>query len=96
MKLGKFDPPIQAPNVPNKAKWLGGQGAGSWFYIDAVEGLIFNITRFSPDGIIECQRNFELTESGFDINASYKLTYLSHCLEVRVLQNNQMHIFKAI
>ena len=29
-----FSPPNKLKNIPEKSQWLGGIGAGSWFYIE--------------------------------------------------------------
>lgn len=78
-------------NIPENAKWLSGEGAGSWFLIKAYQDS-FKITRFSPEGDIECQSIFK-TNGTFDLNEEFEMTYLSHCKEVNVIQNNQKITF---
>ena len=46
-----FSPPKKSENIPAEAQWLGGIGAGSWFYIAKKESN-YQITRYSPKGIV--------------------------------------------
>lgn len=78
------------PNhLPKECQWLAGEGAGSWFLLELLEAS-FQVTRFSPNGAIECQGIFEITNRiPFDIKIGYKFTYLSHCNKISLLQNGQ-------
>ncbi|MFT5513512.1 MAG: hypothetical protein ACI8SE_001920 [Bacteroidia bacterium] len=80
--------------LPSHAKWLSGEGAGSWFVI-AQNGSDYTIKRYSDDGNIECEGIFKTTES-FDINHNYELTYPSHCAKVSVIQRNVCFVFETI
>ncbi len=46
------------PDIPEKAQWLSGEGAGSWFVFE-FPGELLELTRYSPDGIIECNGTYE-------------------------------------
>jgi hypothetical protein len=83
---GTLNAPVKHHNIPTPAKWLSGEGAGSWFYLEKNEDN-YSITRFSPSGVTECKGIFN-TENLFDIDTEYKITFLSHCAEVKVIQNN--------
>lgn len=73
-------------NLPYTAKWLSGEGAGSWFVIEEVENnQYYKICRFSPEGNFECEGIFK-TDKRIDIKKSYSLTYPSHCSKVTVMQ----------
>lgn len=90
---GTILPPKKHKNVPDQSKWLSGQGEGTWFCITKEEGLSENeyrIRRISPQGNLDCDRIFILEENSlkFDITNEWDITHLSHCAEVRVLQNN--------
>ena len=76
--------------------WLSGEGCGSWFYIEEL-GLNFVISRYSPEGKLECKGIFR-QESGnpVNLNEEIKFTYLSHCAEVNIIQNNSNLKFKII
>ena len=78
-------------NISEKAQLIMGLGAGSWFTIE-IENDRYRIERFSLEGKLECSKIFT-TQSNFDINMEYKFTYLSHCKECTILQNNQKFKF---
>jgi hypothetical protein len=73
--------------IPLQAKWISGEGAGSWFHIEK-DGDNYLITRYSPEGIIEGKSIFEsATSEILDIDKSYHLEYLSHCREINISQD---------
>ena len=74
-------------NVPEKAQWLGGTvGSGSWFSITEKNNK-YRIQRFSPEGELECDRMFTVDNSAFDLRIDYRFTFLSHCKECTIIQN---------
>ena len=56
-----LDKPAHPNNLPNDAKWLSGEGAGSWFVIEQMylEG-IYMVSRYSPKGDLECSGQYIL------------------------------------
>jgi hypothetical protein len=83
-------PPQRASCIPDTAQWLAGEGAGSWFYIKQANKY-FEITRFSPEGRIECKGTFGLKSTAvFDISRPFKIIHLSHCKKVSIEQG---HVF---
>lgn len=86
---------LQAPKLkPAKlagAKWLAGEGAGSWFQIVACDNgrTPFLVRRFSEKGNFECGGYFK-SDSALDLSDSYELTYPSHCMKVSVIQRGAM------
>lgn len=77
------------PNIPQEAKWLSGQGEGTWFVVTKEKYLNeqqYRVRRFSPQGNLECDRLFELNDLGFDINRDFEIAHVSHCAIVRVKQ----------
>ena len=93
---GTLKPTNLPKNVPAEAKWLAGQGVGGWFYLkESTVVNKFRIRRFSPDGILECDRLFDLINtSDFDVKKDFEFTHVSHCMECRVLQEGKGFIFK--
>lgn len=81
--------------LPSHAKWLAGEGAGSWFVIDALDNDQFEITRFSPNGIEECTGVFETIDE-FDFSQAYEMTYPTHCAKVTIIQNEKNIVLKPI
>ncbi|MDP2388078.1 MAG: hypothetical protein Q8M29_17010 [Bacteroidota bacterium] len=91
---------VPSPNKPNHLpttiKWLSGEGCGSWFNIEKQDkGYI--ISRFSPEGKLECRGLFnQVSGQSINFNEEYEYTYLSHCAEVNIIQNNNTLTFKLI
>ena len=83
---GTLNAPERHSSIPLDAKWLSGEGAGSWFHIQKKESVLL-ISRYSPSGKIECEGDFE-SVLDFKVNEKFEITYLSHCAEVNVIQNN--------
>lgn len=82
--------PVRNPSIPEDAQWLSGEGAGSWFHIES-KGSFFNIFRFSPEGNMECRGLFSIrNEQYLDMDSDYSITYLSHCNQVRIIQNDKI------
>jgi len=79
-------------NIDLNAQLIKGIGASSWFVIKS-EGNLYRIERFSPDGELECSRLFRAEPNTFDINHEYEFTYISHCKECTILQNNRAYKF---
>ena len=80
-------------NIPGNAQWLSGTvGSGSWFSITDEKNK-YRIKRFSPEGKLECDRIFTVDNSNFDLNIDYKFTFLSHCKECTIIQNEITYKF---
>ena len=82
-----FASPAFPKNIPVESQWLGGIGAGSWFYIKKHDKL-FKIDRFSKEGALECTGLFNIDKPGLDLDEKYKFVYLSHCKLCTINQNN--------
>jgi hypothetical protein len=78
--------------ILENAQLIRGIGASSWFTI-IPEGKLYRIERFSPEGEIECSRLFRVEPSTFDINNEYEFTYISHCKECTIIQNELTYKF---
>ena len=88
--------PSKPAHLPNNIHWLSGEGCGSWFHIE-LEEECFLISRFSPEGKLECKGIFEqVSGTAIEINESLEFTYLSHCAEVNIIQSQQILKFKLI
>jgi hypothetical protein len=89
--------PLSNGSIPQQAKWLSGEGAGSWFNIEKGKDEHFLITRYSPEGAMECHSVFgNDSVIGFDPTLPYEVAYLSHCEQVRVVQNEQEITLKRL
>jgi len=85
---------VPPPNISQKAQLIEGIGASSWFTI-AEEKSFYRIKRFSLEGLLECSKVFKAEPNTFDINSEYKFTYLSHCKECTIIQNEIKFKFYA-
>ena len=89
--------PVQPDCIPVSSQWLAGQGAGSWFWIGLTNSeKEFQIKRFSPTGVLECDRIFICNEIGFQISEPFAFTYLSHCTHCTIIQNEMEFTFSFI
>ncbi len=81
-------------NIEDTAQLLKGIGASSWFYISKEEDK-YRIKRYSKEGKEECSRIFTVNDATFNINKKFIFTYISHCKECSILQNNKLYNFKT-
>ena len=97
IKLAKVLPePALPTRLPAIAKWLSGEGSGSWFVIEEGENsLQYKITRFSPGGIFECGGIF-IAEKSFDLKKGFAMTYPSHCLKVTIFCDKEKVSFNRL
>ncbi len=93
---GRLIAPEKIGETPEKAQWLTGEGGGAWFYIQQ-EGENYRIKRFTPEGIMDCDRVFFLKDSEeFNENEPFEMQHISHCAVVRVIQNGVLFVFEWI
>ena len=84
---------IEKPqNIDSSSQLIKGIGASSWFTIKSERDL-YRIERFSPEGELECSRLFSAEPNTFNINHEYEFTYISHCKECTILQNDRTYKF---
>jgi hypothetical protein len=89
---------LQAPakdsKIPENAQWLGGEGAGSWFDFE-LQNSQLKVTRYSPDGLIECTGYFENRNSnGIWPDNSFRVAYPSNCNIISLAKNNLLIRFE--
>ena len=90
--LPKILPPPTLPsNLKDNAKWLSGEGAGSWFVIESLEdsAQYYIVTRYSPTGRMECTGTFS-SSSQINLSNNYEVSYPSHCQKVSIVQNEEI------
>lgn len=88
--------PAKPQHLPEKIYWLSGEGCGSWFHIRQYE-FNFIISRYSPDGRLECKGLFkQVSGNPINLHSNFEFTYLSHCAEVNILQNKINYKFILI
>ncbi|MEX0986092.1 MAG: DUF6695 family protein [Bacteroidales bacterium] len=80
--LSTMPQPGRGPGIPENAQWLSGEGAGSWFFFNTDQGTL-NVTRYSPDGKVECNGVFEGTGIGHITSGDqFTVDYPSDCNKV--------------
>lgn len=81
--------PKSKPANLTGAKWLAGEGAGSWFLVEKHNdsNTLFLVRRFSEKGNFECGGYFKSSQA-LEVTADFLLTYPSHCQKVTVIQNS--------
>jgi len=83
--------PARNHKIPDSAQWISGEGAGSWFVLEHERSRL-KVTRYAPDGTIECNGYFRISSIPFDISEqSFRITYPSNC-KVVSLENDQILI----
>jgi hypothetical protein len=92
--ISTLQAPSKHPGIPENAQWLSGEGAGSWFdFKFADSGL--RVTRYSPDGIIECAGHFKISNGkGIRPDNSFRITYPSNCMVISLAGHNRFLQFK--
>jgi len=91
-----LDEPAYPNHLPIGAKWLAGEGAGSWFVIENmhIDG-IYKVSRYSPKGDLECCGQYILDDV-IDLSKEYVITYPSHCSTISIIQKQRTHRFKSL
>ena len=83
--------PARPSNISGKAKWLSGEGAGSWFIIEEPKEGYDNrylVKRFDPEGNLECERLFSVINNNtLELNKPYRVEHISHCARVHIRQS---------
>ncbi|MFP4119276.1 MAG: DUF6695 family protein [Candidatus Woesearchaeota archaeon] len=87
--------PKRHANIPSQARWLSGEGEGSWFYIRTC-GDQLQITRYSPRGDIECKGLFHSEKPLSSPIESYELTYPSNCRLITLKSGEELLRFERI
>lgn len=95
--LATLPVPERHPDIPENAQWLSGEGAGSWFVFN-VENNLLKVTRYSPNGIIECNGLFENMGAIKTLNSnnSYSVTYPSNCKIVSLVAGGSEIRFQKV
>lgn len=75
--------PERHPAIPENARWLSGEGAGSWFVFE-FEGYLLKVTRYSPEGVLECTGLFENRDAIqlLQQHSTFSVSYPSNCKTV--------------
>ena len=96
-RKGRELPADKHENVPQEAKWLSGQGEGTWFVITKEEDFLpeeYRVRRISPQGNLDCDRVFEQENklANIDLSKDWDIAHVSHCAIVRIKQNDTIQV----
>lgn len=99
-KYMKLPEVLLAPELPESiathAKWLAGEGAGSWFVVQPKSEYLFEVTRFDPYGEPECIGEFS-SEIPILIEGDWSISYPSHCaLVTLIIQNHKYTLNRMV
>jgi len=93
--LMTLPPPIKKAGVPENAKWLSGEGAGSWFDC-AFDGNMVHMRRYAPDGTLECSGFFTNNALSLELdvgrNADFEVVHPSHCQRLALKVNGRVWV----
>jgi hypothetical protein len=89
--------PEKHPGIPENAQWLSGEGAGSWF-VFAIEGEQLKVTRYSPQGVIECSGLYENQDVFHVLQKAkrFSVVHPSHCKMVSLkVEDSEICFYRA-
>ncbi len=89
--------PEKHPAIPENARWLSGEGAGSWFDFE-FEGNRLKATRYSPEGVIECTGLFENRDAIqlLGKHSTFSVSYPSNCKTVSLkVSGTELRFYRA-
>ena len=94
--LTTLRPPQRHEKVPSDAKWLSGEGYGSWFHFTgSADG--YGLVRYSPSGEAECFGSFMAEEiKSINYDKKWVITYPSDCSRVTIEQEGKLFSFFRI
>jgi hypothetical protein len=91
--LSTLPQPERHAGIPESAQWLSGEGAGSWFVFAVKEGAL-EVTRYSPDGKLECRGEFEGAGIGTVASGDqFTIDYSSNCNQLLLKNGTQTLLF---
>lgn len=80
-----LDEPKKPTAINSSAKWLGGEGMGSWFDI-SFDQTIYTIQRWTEIGVLESEFQYVIVSGNFDLNMPYQYSYPSNSEVVTIVQ----------
>lgn len=79
--------------IPENAKWLSGEGCGSWFVFE-LQGDILKSDRYSTAGNLECSGYFKTDKQiNFSLSDNFTLFYPSTCKSIKLISQDTEFIF---
>jgi hypothetical protein len=84
-------------NLPESVMCLEGIGGNTYFLLDKTEkSHLFRVRRYSEYGTLEVDDIFQLQSIGFNFNKTYKFTYISNAIAVKIKQEDKVFVLKNV
>lgn len=81
----------------HSAQWLPGIGCGAWFELrDLNHEIEYRFRRVSPNGNVDVDGIYKISNKGFDISSEYDFTHHSNCKFFHVKQNETIYRFEFL
>ncbi len=96
--IGNMIEPERPSQIPVKAQWLNGRGAGAWFDIQYANGVVsneFRVQRYTPDGKVGYDNVFKLSNGKLDLDQPYTFVYDCHATQTTIIQSDEKLILKT-
>lgn len=93
---GTLEPPAREQSIPQHAQWLGGTGAGAWYYIKQKSGTNFIVGRAQKNGHIDFELPFKTVNKKFTIESKFEFSYPSHAQTMTIIQGGEKIIFSRV
>ncbi len=88
--------PVKHPSIPESSQWLSGEGAGSWYHIQANKEII-KTTSYTPEGRIEWEAVYKNKDNYIlDITKKFTVTYNSNYKIITLIIEDKKIIFQRI
>jgi hypothetical protein len=86
-EISILDEPEKPTAINSNAKWLGGEGMGSWFDISHNQST-YTIQRWTEIGVLESDFHYIIVSGTIDLNMPYEYSYPSNSEVVTIVQKN--------
>jgi len=94
--IGSIEPK-DVDHAHEKAQWLEGIAAGAWFELHATPvSDEYRFRRISPDGNIDVDGLYRVSDNSFNYEVHYKFMHYSNCSFYHVEQHNKRYRFDLI
>ena len=81
----------------HSAQWLPGIGCGAWFELhDLNHDIEYRFRRVSPNGNVDVDGIYKISNGGFNISFEYAFTHHSNCKFFHVKQNGTIYRFEFL
>lgn len=86
---GTLPEPPKPEHLPSSVQWLSGEGAGSWFHLEA-HPLGIAVKRYDAAGTLECHGIYRSKDADVIEVDSYCITHPSHCERITLFNEERL------